>query len=109
MPDIQTGGDVVVDNQNANAYAPKIIEHLQHSLPFQFALSVLGYGNGFTTHHDYLEGRLDLGEGSDVATMGLERSDTLLRAIKEATSSSRRASSPHCCTFTRSSESGAAG
>ncbi|KFZ77064.1 2-methylcitrate dehydratase [Amycolatopsis sp. MJM2582] len=66
---IQTGGDVIIGNQNANAYAPKIIEHLQYSLPFQFALSVLGYGNGFTTHHDYLAGRLDLGEGSDVDAM----------------------------------------
>ncbi|MER6667235.1 MmgE/PrpD family protein [Amycolatopsis japonica] len=66
---IQTGGDVIIGNQNANAYAPKIIEHLQYSLPFQFALSVLGYGNGFTTHHDYLAGRLDLGEGSDVNAM----------------------------------------
>jgi 2-methylcitrate dehydratase PrpD len=66
---IQTGGDVIVGNQNANAYAPKIIEHLQYSLPFQFALSALGHGNGFTTHHDYLEGRLDLGEGSEVAAL----------------------------------------
>ncbi|KZB83131.1 MmgE/PrpD family protein [Amycolatopsis regifaucium] len=66
---IQTGGDVVIGNQNANAYAPKLIEHLQYSLPFQFALSVLGYGNGFTTHHDYLAGRLDLGEDSDAAAM----------------------------------------
>ncbi|KFU81981.1 2-methylcitrate dehydratase PrpD [Amycolatopsis lurida] len=66
---IQTGGDVIIGNQNANAYAPKIIEHLQYSLPFQFALSVLGHGNGFTTHHDYLAGRLDLGEDSDIAAM----------------------------------------
>ncbi|GAB3150392.1 MmgE/PrpD family protein [Amycolatopsis stemonae] len=66
---IQTGGDVVIGNQNANAYAPKIIEHLQYSLPFQFALSLLGHGNGFTTHHDYLAGRLDLGDHSDVATV----------------------------------------
>lgn len=66
---IQTGGDIIIGNQNANAYAPKIIEHLQYSLPFQFALSVLGHGNGFTTHHDYRAGRLDLGEDSDIAAM----------------------------------------
>jgi 2-methylcitrate dehydratase PrpD len=66
---IQTGGDVVVGNQNANAYAPKIIEHLQYSLPFQFALSLLGHGNGFSTHHAYLAGRLDVGDGSEVAAL----------------------------------------
>lgn len=66
---IQTGGDVVIGNKNANAYAPQTIEHLQYSLPFQFALSVLGRGNGFRTHHDYLAGRLDLSENSDIATL----------------------------------------
>ncbi|MBC2640867.1 MULTISPECIES: MmgE/PrpD family protein [unclassified Rhodococcus (in: high G+C Gram-positive bacteria)] len=66
---IQTGGDVVIGNKNANAYAPKIIEHLQYSLPFQFSLSLLGKGNGFRTHHEYMAGRLDLGAGSDVAAL----------------------------------------
>ncbi|GAA4552911.1 MmgE/PrpD family protein [Amycolatopsis samaneae] len=66
---IQTGGDVVIGNQNANAYDPKIIEHLQYSLPFQFALSALGQGNGFTTHHAYLSGQLDIGEGSAPAAL----------------------------------------
>ncbi|MFD5179874.1 MmgE/PrpD family protein [Nocardia sp. NPDC058379] len=66
---IQSGGDVVIGNQNANAYAPQIIEHLQYSLPFQFALAILGRGNGFRTHHDYMAGRLDLSAGSEVATM----------------------------------------
>ncbi|MFC9760351.1 MmgE/PrpD family protein [Rhodococcus jostii] len=66
---IQTGGDVVIGNKNANAYAPKIIEHLQYSLPFQFALSALGKGNGFSTHHAYLAGRLDIGPGSDIAAL----------------------------------------
>ncbi|KAF0964824.1 MmgE/PrpD family protein [Rhodococcus sp. T7] len=66
---IQTGGDVVIGNKNANAYAPKIIEHLQYSLPFQFSLSLLGKGNGFRTHNEYMAGRLDLGAGSDVATL----------------------------------------
>ncbi|AWK72898.1 2-methylcitrate dehydratase [Rhodococcus oxybenzonivorans] len=66
---IQTGGDVIIGNKNANAYAPKILEHLQYSLPFQFALSTLGKGNGFSTHHAYLDGRLDIGVGSDVAAL----------------------------------------
>lgn len=66
---IQTGGDVIIGNKNANAYAPKIIEHLQYSLPFQFALSTLGKGNGFATHHAYLDGQLDIGPGSDVAAL----------------------------------------
>ncbi|MHA4849737.1 MmgE/PrpD family protein [Rhodococcus sp. MSC1_016] len=66
---IQTGGDVIIGNKNANAYAPRILEHLQYSLPFQFALSTLGKGNGFSTHHAYLDGRLDIGVGSDVAAL----------------------------------------
>ncbi|MFD6222329.1 MmgE/PrpD family protein [Nocardia asteroides] len=66
---IQSGGDVIIGNQNANAYAPQIIEHLQYSLPFQFALAILGRGNGFRAHHDYMAGRLDLSEGSEVAEM----------------------------------------
>lgn len=66
---IQTGGDVVIGNKNANARAPKIIEHLQYSLPYQFSLSMLGKGNGFQSHHDYMAGRLDIGEGSDVAIL----------------------------------------
>lgn len=66
---IQTGGNIVVGNRNENAYAPKIIEHLQYSLPFQFALSLLGKGNGFETHQDYMEGRLDLSEGSEIAQL----------------------------------------
>ncbi|MEN0139992.1 MAG: MmgE/PrpD family protein [Rhodococcus sp. (in: high G+C Gram-positive bacteria)] len=66
---IQTGGDVVIGNKNANAYAPKIIEHLQYSLPFQFSLSMLGRGNGFSTHNEYMAGRLDIGPGSDVAAL----------------------------------------
>ncbi|RDI55981.1 MmgE/PrpD family protein [Nocardia mexicana] len=66
---IQTGGDVIIGTRNANAYAPRTIEHLQYSLPFQFALSILGLGNGFRTHHDYMQGRLDLGGGSAVAAL----------------------------------------
>lgn len=66
---IQSGGDVVIGNSNANAYAPKTIEHLQYSLPFQFALSLLGKGNGYETHSAYMRGELDLSEGSEVAEL----------------------------------------
>ncbi|MFD5125989.1 MmgE/PrpD family protein [Streptomyces sp. NPDC058385] len=66
---IQAGGDVVIGNRNASAFAPKSIENLQYSLPYQFALSLLGHGNGFTTHHDYMAGRLDIGDGSPVAKL----------------------------------------
>ncbi|CAM3036795.1 MmgE/PrpD family protein [Skermania piniformis] len=66
---IQTGGDMVIGNQNANAWAPTKIDHLQYSLPFQFALALMGLGNGFSTHHAYLAGKLDIGQGSEVATL----------------------------------------
>ncbi|MFI2280710.1 MmgE/PrpD family protein [Nocardia beijingensis] len=66
---IQSGGDVIIGNQNAIAYAPRTIEHLQYSLPFQFALAITGHGNGFRVHHDYLSGALDLGPDSAVAEM----------------------------------------
>ena len=66
---IQSGGDVVVGNQNENAWSPQKIEHLQYSLPFQVALSILGKGNGLQVHQDYMEGRLDIGPDSPVAQL----------------------------------------
>jgi 2-methylcitrate dehydratase PrpD len=63
---LQSGGDVVIGNKNANAYAPTIIEHLQYSLPFQFALSALGQGNGFSTHNSFMRGHLDIGPDSQI-------------------------------------------
>lgn len=66
---IQTGGNIIVGNANANAYAPKTIEHLQYSLPFQFALSLLGKGNGYETHASYMQGKLDLSGDSEVAQL----------------------------------------
>ncbi|MEV6062830.1 MmgE/PrpD family protein [Nocardia asteroides] len=101
---IQSGGDVIIGNQNANAYAPQIIEHLQYSLPFQFALAILGRGNGFRAHHDYLAGRLDLSEGSEVAAMARRvkiEVDTALDAeypgrwIADITATYRDGSSEH--------------
>lgn len=66
---IQTGGNVVVGNRNANAFAPTSIENLQYSLPFQFALALLGRGNGFTTHRDFMRGSLDVSDGSEPAKL----------------------------------------
>lgn len=63
---IQSGGDVVVGNRNANAFHPRTIENLQYSLPFQFALALTGRGNGFTTHNDYMAGDLDLSDDTEV-------------------------------------------
>lgn len=66
---IRPGGDVVVGNQNRNAWAPEHIEHLQYSLPFQFALAALGIGNGYQIHRAYLDGRVHLGPDSAVARL----------------------------------------
>lgn len=52
--------DVVVGNANANAFAPKNIEHVQFSLPVQAAFALLGLGNGYRVHLDYLDGRVDM-------------------------------------------------
>lgn len=66
---IRESGDVVVGNSNVNAYAPQQIEHLQYSLPFQFALSALSKGNGYETHRQYLDGTLDLGPEGEIAQL----------------------------------------
>ncbi|MCD0453088.1 MmgE/PrpD family protein [Actinocorallia sp. API 0066] len=66
---IQTGGDIIVGTRNANAYAPQSIENLQYSLPFQVALALLGRGNGFGTHHEYMDGRLDLSPSGEIAAL----------------------------------------
>lgn len=66
---VQTMVDSIVGNRNTNIYTPQTIEEVQYSLPAQMALSVLGKGNGFQTHHAILERRLDLGPGSDVHAM----------------------------------------
>lgn len=52
--------DVVVGTANANAYEPKNIEHVQFSLPTQVAFALLGKGNGYRVHRDYLNGKVDM-------------------------------------------------
>ena len=66
---VQTMVNSIVGTRNANIYTPRNIEEVQYSLPAQMALSVLGKGNGFQAHHAILQGRIDLGPGTDVRQM----------------------------------------
>lgn len=66
---VQTMVNSIVGTRNTNIYTPSNIEEVQYSLPAQMALSVLGKGNGFQAHHAILEGKLDLGPGSEVRNM----------------------------------------
>lgn len=66
---LQPSNDVVIGNRNQHAFAPTRLDHLQYSLPFQFSLALLGYGNGYSTHHRYFTGDLDIGPGTDVAEL----------------------------------------
>ncbi|MES2484130.1 MAG: MmgE/PrpD family protein [Pseudomonadota bacterium] len=50
--------NVVVGTANANAYQPRNIEHVQFSLPTQMAFALLGLGNGYRVHRDYLDGKV---------------------------------------------------
>ncbi|MCO5397868.1 MmgE/PrpD family protein [Ralstonia soli] len=59
--------DVVVGTANANAYEPKNIEHVQFSLPTQIAFALLGKGNGYRVHRDYLSGKIDMALVIDMA------------------------------------------
>ncbi len=61
---IQRSANVPVGTKNANAYTPRMIEHVQYSLPVQLAFTLIGLGNGYQVHLDAKEDRLDLsGEG----------------------------------------------
>ena len=59
--------NVVVGTANANAYEPKNIEHVQFSLPTQMAFALLGLGNGYRVHNDYLNDRVNMAPVLDVA------------------------------------------
>ena len=63
---IQTMTDSIVGTRNAQVYNPRTIEELQYSLPTQMALAAFGRGNGYRTHRDFMEGRLDLSPDSGV-------------------------------------------
>lgn len=68
---IQRSANVPVGTKNANAYTPRMIEHVQYSLPVQIAFTLLGLGNGYPVHLDAKENRLDLSE--DGAILSLAR------------------------------------
>ncbi|WP_326536614.1 MmgE/PrpD family protein [Pseudorhodoferax sp.] len=57
---IAPGFNVVVGTANGNAYAPRNIEHVQFSLPVQMGFALLGMGNGWRVHRDYLDGKVDM-------------------------------------------------
>jgi 2-methylcitrate dehydratase PrpD len=59
--------NVVVGTANANAYEPMNIEHVQFSLPTQMAFALLGKGNGYRVHRDYLDGRIDMDRAMETA------------------------------------------
>ncbi|MDZ3992267.1 MmgE/PrpD family protein [Pseudomonas sp. Teo4] len=59
--------NTVVGNANANAYSPANIEHVQFSLPVQIAFALLGQGNGYAVHRDYLAGKVDMAPVLEVA------------------------------------------
>ena len=59
--------NTMVGTVNSNTYTPQNIEHLQFSLPAQAALALLGLGNGYQSHLDYLEGKLDMQRVLEVA------------------------------------------
>jgi 2-methylcitrate dehydratase PrpD len=63
---LQTMVDAIVGTGNENIFQPRNIEELQYSLPTQMALAATGKGNGYRTHLDFLEGRLQLPPDSEV-------------------------------------------
>ncbi|MFT4195641.1 MAG: MmgE/PrpD family protein [Ottowia sp.] len=59
--------NVIVGTANANACTPTNIEHVQFSLPIQAAFTLLGMGNGYAIHRDYLAGKVDMAPVIDMA------------------------------------------
>ncbi len=66
---LQTMADSIVGTRNTQIYQPRNIEELQYSLPAQMALAVMGLGNGYRSHKDFMDGILDLSEGSEALAM----------------------------------------
>lgn len=63
---LQPTFNVIVGESNANAYNPKNIENVQFSLPVQIAFALLGMGNGYKVHRDYMDGKVDMKAVMDV-------------------------------------------
>lgn len=66
---IQPKSDSIVGTANENLYAPTNVEEAQFNVPFEVALAVLGYGNGFETHQKVVEGEIPLDEPELLETM----------------------------------------
>jgi 2-methylcitrate dehydratase PrpD len=101
---LQTMVDAIVGTRNENVYLPRNIEELQYSLPVQMALAATGHGNGYRTHLDFLEGRLQLPADSPVIrlarTMKLTVSTELderypMRFVADVTAQYRDGSTRH--------------
>jgi 2-methylcitrate dehydratase PrpD len=78
--DIQAASNVVVGTLNSNAYTPQNIEHVQFSLPIQMAFALLGHGNAYGVHRDYMGGRLDMNAVRSAARLVELREDPGLDA-----------------------------
>lgn len=74
---LQTMVDGIVGRGNENLYQPRNIEELQYSLAVQMALAATGKGNGYRTHLDFLEGRLQLPPDSDVIQLARKMTLTI--------------------------------
>lgn len=66
---LQRSANVPVGTKNANSYTPRMIEHVQYSLPVQLAFTLLQMGNGYRVHLAAKEGRLDLSDDGDILTL----------------------------------------
>lgn len=80
---LQTMVDGIVGSRNENIFQPRNIEELQYSLPAQMALAATGRGNGYRTHLDFLEGRLQLPPDSDVLQLARRMTLTVSTELDE--------------------------
>jgi 2-methylcitrate dehydratase PrpD len=80
---LQTMVDAIVGTRNENIYLPRNIEELQYSLPVQMALAASGKGNGYRTHLDFLEGRLQLPADGDVIQLARKMKLEVSTALDE--------------------------
>jgi 2-methylcitrate dehydratase PrpD len=75
---VQPETNSIVGTANENVYRPEDFQGTQFSLPFQIALAVSGYGNGYRTHRKIADGDLSL---DDTELLGL--ADTVEIEVSE--------------------------
>jgi len=63
---VQTMTAALADNPHVQQHGTANIEELQFSLALQMAMAVLGKGNGYAVHRDFLAGRVNVSADSDV-------------------------------------------